>query len=225
MIRIGEYHNEYQERIRCLKALASVTKINFDGHRSCPEWHTYLNIGQEFEAYDFLVAQIKNYKVDAEDPYKIYFLNELKKSLVPFIVEKEYEKIEKLALCSKVIRHFPSDIFNNPTSLHDVYQKINAYESEILKTNESMKKFKENDLEVLKIIAASEFGSFSDEQYKIIIKQLEEKGSLVDGVLNDEFKAQPQLINFFSEFKVYEKVSTDILDIIKGIKEIWKDND
>lgn len=222
MIRIGEYHNEYQERKRTLKALIDFIKKS---HAPYPEWIILLGNGNDFDAYDSLETEIEKYKFNTLKPYDVYFLEEIKKKLVPFVVEKEYQRIENLALCSNLLMSYNPKMIGNPVSFHDVKSKINEIEEEIEKLNKRLQKFKENDLEILKSVIGSKMGSFSKTEYNKVLKQMEESGLVVDGCLKEERKIKPEFIKFFSEFKVYEKVSTDILDIIKEVKKIWDYND
>lgn len=219
MIRIGEYHNEYQERKRTLKALVDFIK---QSHAPYPEWVMLLGGGNNFDAYNSLETEIEKYKLNEKKPYDIYFLEEIKKLLVPFVVEKEYERIEKLVLCSNLLKRFIPRILENPVSFYDVKSKINTIEQEIEKINKDFQKFKENDLEILKSVIGSKIDSFSEAEYKKVLKQMEESGLVVDGFLKEESKIKPEFIKFFSEFKVYEKVSNDILEIIHNLKEIEK---
>lgn len=217
MIRIGDYHDEYQERKSALKALFNLIKEQMGNQ----DWYEMIKNQAEFKAYAEIKEKIKENKFQEKDQDMIYLFEEARKIIWTFVVERAFQKIENLALCSTDISRILSPVLKkNPENLGCVHSGL-KYIEEILSNNlKEKEKHKDYDILILrKIVDGSKYAG-NEKSFETLIEKMKENGTIVDEVLIENYKKDINNISYFSEGKVFDIIANKILNIFQKMNEL-----
>lgn len=221
MIRIGDYHDEYQERKNALKALFNVIKEQMGNQ----DWYEMVKNQAEFKAYAEIKEKIKENKFQEKDQDMIYLFEEARKIIWTFVLERAFQKIENLALCSTDISRILSPVLKkNPENLGCVHSGL-KYIEEILSNNlKEKEKYKEKhkDYDILilrKIVDDSKYAG-NEKSFEALIAKMKENGTIVDEVLIEKYKKDIHNISYFSEEKVFDIIANKIFNIFQKMNEL-----